>query len=386
MVHEWGTFTSVQSPLGTPYQRMYLEDEPLPAFVHRLDGKARFTPVKVRVPVRSKVPLDKFFLQDRDALSVYKPITQKLETPVLYFYGPPKQGVRATVKFPKGLLSEWYPGATTIEPEAIEQVQDGGATWEFDLLDRPAHVIPVMPDDIWAPAREVDALTVKVGEEEEPFIFYRGVGVFDMPVVTRSDAEGQVEIHNQGDHALPAVFLYRNVDGKKTLVELGALPAATRHVYDLRQPSPTDLHQMPQIKKAIAAALIDQGLYLKEAQAMLDTWERSYFETPGTRVLYLVPKPWTDDLLPLFISPQPDRIERVLIGRIDVTSPAQEDAFHHTMANYFRQHEEPDYTTLGRYALPKVQALHDRASNPEYKRWLAHQIEFLHRSTPTLKE
>jgi hypothetical protein len=57
---------------------------------------------------------------------------------------------------------------------------------------------------------------------------------------------------------------------------------------------------------------------------MLATWKASWLGEPGTRVLYIVPRPVTDALLPLHISPAPDAVTRVLVGRIDVLTPELE--------------------------------------------------------------
>jgi hypothetical protein len=59
------------------------------------------------------------------------------------------------------------------------------------------------------------------------------------------------------------------------------------------------------------------GLFTPEAEAMLNTWKASYYEKPGVRVFYIVPRAWTDHFLPLKIS-VPAEITRVFVGRIDI--------------------------------------------------------------------
>ena len=44
----------------------------------------------------------------------------------------------------------------------------------------------------------------------------------------------------------------------------------------------------------------------------------------GTRVLYTVAEPMTNELLPIKIDPKPDQIVRVLIGRHDLLTPERE--------------------------------------------------------------
>ncbi len=57
---------------------------------------------------------------------------------------------------------------------------------------------------------------------------------------------------------------------------------------------------------------------------MVKTWSSTWLGDPGTRVLYTVPRPVTDALLPLRIAPAPDETVRVLVGRIDIMTPQQE--------------------------------------------------------------
>jgi hypothetical protein len=71
------------------------------------------------------------------------------------------------------------------------------------------------------------------------------------------------------------------------------------------------------LRASLKAALIKEGLFADEAEAMLNTWKHSYFEKPGLRVFYLVPRVWTDHFLPLTFS-VPTRVNRVIVGRIDL--------------------------------------------------------------------
>ena len=67
-----------------------------------------------------------------------------------------------------------------------------------------------------------------------------------------------------------------------------------------------------QLMREVVAALVTAGLYPKEATAMVDTWKDQWFAEQGTRVLYILPRAWTDRTLPLDVSPRPDRVVRVM--------------------------------------------------------------------------
>jgi hypothetical protein len=69
-------------------------------------------------------------------------------------------------------------------------------------------------------------------------------------------------------------------------------------------------------------ALIRDGLFADEADALLRTWKISYFKSPGLRLFYMCPREEIDRLLPLRIS-VPCDITRVMIGRIEIVTPEQ---------------------------------------------------------------
>src|SRR5262249_13366107 len=78
--------------------------------------------------------------------------------------------------------------------------------------------------------------------------------------------------------------------------------------------------------------LIAQGLYPKEAQAMIETWRDSWFED-GTRLFYIVPRQPVDEFLPLDIQPSPAKISRVFVGRMEIISPATQQEVRQALAS-----------------------------------------------------
>ena len=67
--------------------------------------------------------------------------------------------------------------------------------------------------------------------------------------------------------------------------------------------------------------LVANGLYAKEAAAMVETWRDSWFED-GLRLFYIVPRAAIDDVLPLEVTPAPASTARVFVGRIELITPA----------------------------------------------------------------
>ena len=107
-VHEWGTFTSLQDESGAAIGGINTDDEPVPAFVHRMSGFALLN--------TSETPPVMF----KGAPACHPDVTMRLETPVIYFH-PPRSAARiqaasVRVTFHGGWLSEFYPAANFAAP------------------------------------------------------------------------------------------------------------------------------------------------------------------------------------------------------------------------------------------------------------------------------
>ena len=93
IVHEWGTFTSLQDEQGNTIGGINTDDEKLPGFIHDL--------LRGRSDSWSSKGLPGG-LRDE--------ITMRLETPVMYFHlpqGAPPLKVDVDVQFQGGLLSQF---------------------------------------------------------------------------------------------------------------------------------------------------------------------------------------------------------------------------------------------------------------------------------------
>jgi len=73
------------------------------------------------------------------------------------------------------------------------------------------------------------------------------------------------------------------------------------------------------LRNDLEAALLAQGLFPREAQAMLETWKGSWFEE-GSRLIYIVPSR-AIDAIPLQVEPVPAAVARVFVGRIELITP-----------------------------------------------------------------
>ena len=335
VVHEWGTFTSMQDSRGRVLEGLHHEEEGLPPFVYGRDIGASGSKAMESLP---------------------EGVTQKLETPVIYFHAGSPQTVRVEVDFPSGVISQWYPAAERFAPEVgrLERMGGGAMAWDVELMVGSSAELPWVPEeDVWAPSRLVDAAPVAVGEEQERFIFYRGLGRFEVPFEVTSVGT-TMTVTNRGEEEIPAVFLLHVHEEGGSVTDLGSLgPGASTTA----APSPKEDTVPDYLNVAsdmVAASLVEAGLYEDEAIAMVDTWRRSYFLTPGLRVLYVVPEAWTAELLPMRLEPQPDELVRTLVGRVEVLTDRDERELAATLEAAAAEERAVAVEQLGRFAEPRL--------------------------------
>ncbi|MCM3870323.1 MAG: hypothetical protein ND895_06445 [Pyrinomonadaceae bacterium] len=296
VVHEWGTFTSVAGRGGRQliWRPLTFESD-LPSFVYSVDKGHSWR--GHRYPTKSN-----------------RPVSVRMETPVLYFYSKEEATVRVRVGFPSGVITEWYPQASS--------AGDRGIDWGEVRIMPGAHF--GLPNDFrenhYYPARETDAALVQVrtGEqaEHEKFLFYRGVGNFGLPLSVRLEGD-KVRIANSSQEDIKQVVLFENSGGNIGYQILN-MPE-TQVMVD--RPILND--RLPELRQEIKAMLIANGLFEKEADAMLNTWRDSWFEE-GLRVFYLMPRKHTDAILPIVIEPEPAGLVRVMVGRTEIITPEME--------------------------------------------------------------
>lgn len=360
-VHEWGTFTSLVGSNGETQNGMYHEDEPLPPFVHGFGEVARDAEPQLSPTVSTPKPppcgkgcLPDGFIQNNV-------ISQKMETPVVYFYSDKViRNLSMNVKFPDGVLTETYPGPTRTYPTKTDKaiVGNGNTTFTVDVLDPKAieALQPVNPGNIYGHARNVAANIVKYRSEAERFIFYRGLGRFQ-PRINILSNKGNVTFQASASATPKSAFLVHVApNGAGQLMEVSGIGGRVAEVKasmidELKNPNtrhPAILSGAA-ARGALDSALTKAGLNADEAKAMLDTWENGYLKVPGLRFLYVLPRLEVDQLLPLTISPKPDSLVRVFVARIEILLDTEEIAI---MKDVLKLGGGFDVKTLGRFAEP----------------------------------
>ena len=315
IVHEWGTFTSIAGKDGAGVEWRALGGT-------KCNAQARV----------------------------------RMETPVLYFYADQEMDVSVKVDFPQGKITEWYPQARTVS---------NGIDWGR-IKVMPGTDVSLLVESAeshYYPARETEAATVRVcgfdngqTNQFEKFLFYRGVGTFDLPLsaLVRGD---RVIVKNLGRKLIPQFVLFENRDGK-----IGY------RIHDMFRGEVA--LERPQLDRTLAALesdleiiLVGRGLYEKEARAMIKTWRDSWFEE-GLRVFYIVPRKTTDSILPIAIEPRPVELTRVMVGRLEVVTPETEATLRQQIARLADTHSAIEATARA------IAGKHGRFSEPILKELL----------------
>ena len=255
--------------------------------------------------------------------------------------------IDVSVRFRGGWLTEFYPHAKAEAPRLANNSFDFGEltrdtvsslTWGR-LQVGTQGVGPETDEHVWLAPRKVKAANVSTPEgESERYLFYRGVGRIRNPLRATLDRKaGEVSLHANFDEVLtsretahlPPLWLvqvrqdgrcaFRTLDGFDVSGDPTKVLARAEYRF-----ADADFQEANRAKleTAMHAALVEDGLFADEATALLTTWQRSYFVSPGLRLFYLVPRAWTEHYLPLTLS-EPAKINRVMIGRLELMSDEQ---------------------------------------------------------------
>lgn len=359
IVHEWGTFTSFSGSDGVALPFRPLTTTDLPPFVLNL---ADVNGLSFR----------------KGSLTAF----QRMETPVTYFYTPTERDVTVKVRFPDGLLTEFYPPPRQTSPDRETLLTNGGfsaATLSTEsstslndsMLDwGRIHLIPpdrfhthvsdpvlaarmgrfterqIVPNSTrfphYAKARSTDSAIVQLSPDVpqgsvstasldhfEKFLFYRGVSNFEPLVTVEPRGDDSFLIRNK-ESQITSLFLV-STEGNQVRFSVHPTLAPNEKI-SLRLPE--HARSVPDLSSTVVKALTQEGLYEKEAQAMVDTWSDAWFSEPGTRLFYVLPQQKTDELLPLQVSPTPDETVRIMVGRQELLTPEHERALEKTVSSW----------------------------------------------------
>ena len=353
-VHEWGTFTVLQSSTGQVIPWYQAPDKlvDLPPFV------------KQSIVVIGK---SGYGFGGKD--------TVRMETPVLYFYPEEEMDVTVSASFANGRITEVFPpafrpgfgGATIwhgslLPPDSAERNKVAAATgpkgrryaaarevpeaWLFRNRSLPKELLKTT--DANATPEETVAQLVstastnageKIAEEAvEPidhFIFYRGAGnhAFHELLAEQGAGPDKFTLSNYGGETIPKLFALRVGEGQSSWLSLDNLKKVeyadrrtlNQQAITLPAPMGATTEVAAVLRTAMVASLHAEGLTQDEAAAMVATWDDLWFTEPGTRILAILPQAFADKMVPLTITPRPTKIDRVFVARVEILTRETEE-------------------------------------------------------------
>lgn len=362
-VHEWGTFTVLVSSRGQTvnWYQPYSDIAKLPGFV--------MMNYNAMLSMKSGIPAARV----------------RMETPVIYFYPEEETTVSVRVAFANGSITERFPttndalyapismgllnSAASITCVAVQPTTESifnQRMREFSVSTSPTVVRwtgKLLPPN-HEKAKSIPAVAPKQGEnyaaarnvpdawifesdtpnkfapsipQVEKFIFYRGAGQSVPPYLVTMPDDHSVTFHNMSQSASSFQVALRVRDGQASWVQMpnisGPSTESSRSATITFPEKTISLEQADQELCALfLGELISRGLTKAEAQAMIDTWNHTWFAESGQRVFTIVDRTWVDSVLPLGITPEPKKLERVFVARYEVLSPAQEKQLGNLMA------------------------------------------------------
>jgi len=339
-VHEWGTFTSIAGKNGQAVEWRPLPitgTTDLPEFVEH------FSMANFKLGLRGTI---------------------RMETPVMYFYSPQDAKVSVKVSFAKGIITEWYPHALHVEPRGVlrntdlDQLQTNGTIAWDNVSITPGLAPDLLREDResrYYTARETASSPVSVttpnGDQQEKFLFYRGVSSSPLPLSAELDSDGRMWVKNLGHEEIPAIILLERRGKAVGYSSVSAL--ADDAVLD-----PPELNDsVESLCAELEGILVERGLYPDEASAMVRTWRDSWFEE-GSRLIYIVPGGFVDNILPVAIDPTPAKIVRVFVGRLEIVTPATVRAVQTAVAS----NDEATLKKYGRFLEPILEVARENQS------------------------
>jgi hypothetical protein len=408
--HEWGTFTSIAGPDGLAMEWLPLTGSTdLPTFVEHLAN----TDFKggLRGIIRMETPVLYFYSAQETTAFVHATFSKGVITEWYPHASVPALDPRRDF---------------VLEPKRAE----GAITWKnVHVQPTAAADFPFdHSESHYYAARQTAAAPLFVdtttGPHRERFLFYRGVSAILPPLTATLTPDGSVILKNHlpaavANSGLPlpipgmnrmlaalqsAQGLFfgrwglqppRNGDREsRALAPEASVPSeadsaneiptailferrGSRLGYRVLGPlaseatvaPPTSDGSLDSLYSTLEGLLISQGLFPDEAHAMLETWKSSWFDD-GARILYIVPRRFVDSVLPLSISPAPAQLTRVFVGRLELITPATQQA----VASAFATNDQATLVHYARFLEPILITLLNVAPDAPTR---AHYVTYL---------
>ena len=299
-----------------------------------------------------------------------------IEKPIIYFYTDKVQKVSVSVRYPNGIFTQWWPKPNSFYPNpprngARPVNNNGSLYWSLTLLpgNKFDSAMPKMKDHPWWNiARDVDAATVQSSRGgTEKFLFYRGAGVFKPSLKVDTDKEGNFLLASEPGASSKDVYTIDIKENAEPLI----------HYYSSIQAGEksqkTEINSIEGAAKHLQAKLEKRGLFTKEAAGLVKIWKEQMFSKPGQRAMYMMSEKDVDTMLPLKITPKPDKQVRVILVRFECLTASTRKQIEKwinelgSKAYKDRQAAEEKLVKTGRVGEAVMRSAFKSAKDPEVK-------------------
>jgi hypothetical protein len=212
--------------------------------------------------------------------------------------------------------------------------------------------------------------------EAEHYLFYRGLGRWQANVKIHAERGGVATLANGMEQEIPfCALLELGEQGGRFAIGKPIAAGASQRFDLAASPWIADReHLSRQIGAAVMQGLVQQGLFLDEARAMVATWSRSWFQKDGTRAIYVLPRKQVDSVLPLNFEPRPKELVRVLVGRLEFITPETQERVERALRDRANgdaagaRRAAEVFTSLDRFLEPHLRNIERNGSDPSLRR------------------
>jgi hypothetical protein len=176
------------------------------------------------------------------------------------------------------------------------------------------------------------------------------------------NSANEITLLNTGNEPLQHLFILGLENQAGRFLQIDSLAAGEQRTLRINpHDSPMSQKQLvSQLGAEVAKSLVKEGLFEREATAMVNTWKDSWFSEDGLRVLYTLPRAWTDRVLPIALEPAPRGLVRVMVGRAEILTATVQQKLSDALVQAekgdarARQDVVADLRKLGRFSEPAL--------------------------------
>ena len=249
--------------------------------------------------------------------------------------------MQVEVIFPTGIWTQWYPQATTVAPGIVQagspsRTRNGSISW--DVVVRPPNMkqrhaagderrsaVELRPRRGLACVTTLKPESCTRSRNGNSSSSTADSAKRHCPSMRVMEQTGESRRRRPRQRAAARLHPARRERAWRVFLRpfVGPANASTQPVPSMVAARPLDAF-VTQVSTDVASRLMRAGCMRRKRCAMVNTWASSYFKTDGVRLLFVMPQSWTDRYIPMRITPEPEELVRVMVGRVELLDRARE--------------------------------------------------------------